>query len=205
MTSTLSGPEIVKRNDSQALDSSDASLFADRVQGSLDAAVGALFRKQHDDGHWIAEFEGDSILSSEYLLMKVILSQDESPQADERDLRRFTKLCNHLRIHQREDGTWGQYPGSPPDVSASVKAYFALKLWGDHRDLPHMARAREAILELGGAEKINTFSMFYLACLGQVTWNACPSIPPELVFLPRWSPFHLDKVKIGRASCRERV
>ena len=95
---------------------------------------------------------------------------------------------------QREDGTWGQYPNSAPDISACVKSYLALKLLGDHRDMPHMIKARKRILELGGAEKINTFSMFYLACLGQVSWDACPTIPPEVVLLPRCSPFHLDKV-----------
>ena len=57
-----------------------------------------------------------------------------------------------------------------------------------------MRRARERILELGGAESINTFSMFYLACLGQVSWEACPAIPPEVVLLPKASPFHLNKV-----------
>ncbi|MBL8747455.1 MAG: squalene--hopene cyclase [Phycisphaerae bacterium] len=164
--------------------------LAARAGGCLAAAVGALFGKQHADGHWCAELEGDSILNSEYLLMKVILGQEgEASRADE-----FARMCVYLRMLQREDGTWGQYPGSPPDLSAMVKAYFALKLWGDRVDSSHMTRAREAILRLGGAERINTFSMFYLACLGQVSWDACPVIPPEVVLLPRWFPFHLDKV-----------
>jgi squalene-hopene/tetraprenyl-beta-curcumene cyclase len=158
------------------------------------AGVQALFRKQHADGHWCAELEGDSILNSEYLLMKVILRQHEAPAATPDDLRRFARMAEYLRRLQRPDGTWGQYPGSPPDLSACVKAYFALKLFGDNRDAPHMAGARERILELGGAGAINTFSMFYLACLGQVSWDRCPAIPPEIALLPRWFPFHLTKV-----------
>ncbi|MGE3108683.1 MAG: squalene--hopene cyclase [Phycisphaerales bacterium] len=179
---------------------------------ALDAGIEALFRKQRAERadssrdwapmpgrHWCAELEGDSILSSEYLLMKVILSQESDP-ADSPKLKR---IANHLRLTQRKPGValpheglggWGQYPGSPPDVSATVKAYFALKLFGDHPDTPHMKAARELILALGGAEKCNTFSTFYLACLGQVTWDACPAIPPEVVLLPRWFPFHMDKV-----------
>lgn len=168
--------------------------LAARARRALDRAVDALFEKQHPDGHWCAELEGDSILNSEYLLMKAILGQDAPPHASAEDQRRFAKMGVYLRMLQRDDGTWGQYPGSPPDLSACVKAYFALKLLGDQPGAPHMRRARERILALGGAEKINTFSMFYLACLGQVSWDACPAIPPEVVLLPRWSPFHLDKV-----------
>jgi len=171
-----------------------------RAGEALDRAVDALLAGQHESrpwgapgaidagAHWCAQLEGDSILSSEYLLMKAILGQEHEDRAT------LLRIANHLRLTQRPDGTWGQYPGSPPDPSACVKGYFALKIFGDHPDEAHMARARERILELGGAERINTFSMFYLACLGQVSWEACPAIPPEVVFLPRWFPFHIDKV-----------
>lgn len=155
--------------------------------------------------HWCAELEGDSILSSEYLLMKLFLNQQDDRESPEPGpdgqpggyrVGRPTleRIANHLRLTQREDGTWGQYPGSGPDISACVKAYFALKCFGDPIDAPHMARARERIRALGGAEKCNTFSTFYLACLGAVEWTACPAVPPEVMFLPRWFPFHLDKV-----------
>lgn len=166
----------------------------DAAKGALRAAVIALFGTQHADGHWCAELEGDSILNTEYLLMKAILGQTRAPEATPDDLRRFDKMLAYVRMLQRSDGTWGQYPGAPPDLSACVKAYFALKLWGESPEATHMQSAREAIRLMGGAERINTFSMFYLACLGQVSWDACPSIPPEIVLLPRRSPFHLDKV-----------
>lgn len=190
-----------------------ASLEA-RAAEAVDAAVEALLGKLRTDGqrwgaaaagetadtgglHWCAELEGDSILSSEYLLMKLILGQENDVEgAGGRRIGRRTleRIANHLRLTQRADGTWGQYPGSGPDISACVKAYLALKCFGDGADAPHMRRARERILALGGAEKCNTFSTFYLACLGQVDWDACPAIPPEIVLLPRWFPFHMDKV-----------
>jgi squalene-hopene/tetraprenyl-beta-curcumene cyclase len=75
-----------------------------------------------------------------------------------------------------------------------VKAYFALKLLGDDPALPHMVRAREVVLSLGGAERVNTFTRFYLACLGQISFNSCPSIPPEVVFLPKWFYFNLHNL-----------
>ena len=191
-SSTLDRPVPSLRPDDRA--AAPIVPLGSRATAALNAAVAALFRKQHLDGHWCAELEGDSITITEYLLMKWILGQEAAPAASARDLERFAKMCVTVRRLQRDDGTWGQYPGSPPDLSACVKAYFALKLFGDSPDAPHMSRAREAILRQGGAERINTFSMFYLACLGQVSWDACPAIPPEAVLLPRWFPFHLTKV-----------
>ena len=56
------------------------------------------------------------------------------------------------------------------------------------------ASARELIRRLGGAEKCNSFTKFYFACLGQISFDACPSIPPEIVFLPKWFYFNLYHV-----------
>lgn len=165
-----------------------------RAREGAGRALDALYRKLNDDGHWRAELEGDSILNSEYLLMKMILGQDTTPEASDDDLRLFGKMCAGLRKMQREDGSWGQYPGAGIDLSATVKSYLVLKHFGDDPSAEHMTRAREQILAQGGAERINTFSMFYLACLGQVGWDACPAIPPEIVMLPRWFPFHMTKV-----------
>src|SRR5262249_58562750 len=38
------------------------------------------------------------------------------------------------------------------------------------------------------------FSRIALALFGQVPWRAVPYIPVEIMLLPRWFPFHLDKV-----------
>jgi len=165
------------------------------IEQSLQQAISALKGLQHDDGHWCAELEGDSILESEYLLMKFILSQERRPMADGRDgWETLTKIANCLRSQQRDDGGWGQFPGSGIDISATVKGYFALKLMGDDLNAPHMVAARKCIRDNGGAEKVNSFTNFYLACLGQVSWNAVPAIPPEVVYLPQWFYFHLTKV-----------
>jgi len=87
-----------------------------------------------------------------------------------------------------------QYPGAAPDLSATVKGYFALKLMGDDPDAPHMQRARALVRGRGGAERCNSFTKFYLAALNQVRYDALPSIPPEIVYLPKWFYFNLGKV-----------
>ena len=166
-----------------------------RLTDTMHRARTALESLQHEDGHFCAELEGDSILQSEYLLMKFILGQEDEPMSDGRPGRPvLEKIARYLRHQQRPDGTWGQYPGSGMDISATVKGYFALKLMGDDPEELHMRAAREAIRTAGGAEHVNSFTNFYLACLGQVSWNAVPAIPPEIVLLPRWSYFHLTKV-----------
>jgi squalene-hopene/tetraprenyl-beta-curcumene cyclase len=169
----------------RAADASPATGPADPNQ-ALQRGVAYLLSLQHDDGHWCAELEGDSILQSEYLLMKWILGQEDDP--------RLPRITRYLRKQQTPEGVWVQYPGGKMDISATVKGYFCLKLAGDSPDAEHMRKAREAILAGGGAEKCNSFTKFYLASLGQLDWCAQPSIPPEMVYLPRWFYFHLDKL-----------
>ncbi len=155
----------------------------------------ALLSVQHDDGHFCGELQGDSILQSEYLLMKFILCQEDEPMADGRSGSEvLPKIANYLRGLQRDDGSWGQYPGAGADLSATVKGYFALKLMGDDPDAQHMVKARQVVLNHGGAERCNSFSNFYLACLGQISFNAVPAIPPEIILLPRWFYFNLNNV-----------
>jgi squalene-hopene/tetraprenyl-beta-curcumene cyclase len=173
----------------------DPARFDSLVEDTLARAVAALSSLQKPDGHWCAELEGDSILQSEYFLMKWMLGQEDAPLADGTDGPALLgRLAAMLRKQRRPDGGWGQYPGSAVDVSATVKGYFCLKLAGDDPESPGMRKTRDLVRSLGGAERCNSFTNFYLAALGQVSWEAVPAIPPEVVFLPKWFPFHLDKV-----------
>ena len=190
-TATIDPPAGASAGATATHSESTAGAVGDRARETLDRAIDYLFAQQHDDGHWCAELEGDSILQSEYLLMMWILGLEDDP--------RLPKITNTLREQQLENGAWGQYPGGKLgggafDISATVKGYFALKLAGDAPDAEHMRKARELILAGGGAERVNSFSKFYLACLGQVSYDAVPTIPPQLVYLPKWFYFHLDKV-----------
>ena len=97
------------------------------------------------------------------------------------------RCARYIQDHQLPEGGWAIYPGGPTDISASVKAYFALKLTGRSPDEPEMVRARRAILEAGGAHACNSFTRFYLALLGQIDYDETPCVPPELILVPpRW-------------------
>src|SRR3954469_18359149 len=157
-----------------------------RLAAAIDRARDCLLSLQHPSGFWRGELQGDSILESEYLLMKFILAQEDDPE--------LPLIANYLRRLQQPDGGWNMYPGGKADLSGTVKAYFALKLMGDDPTAPHMTRARDLIHSLGGAEKCNTFTKFFFACMGQISFEACPSIPPEVVLLPKWFYFNLYHV-----------
>ncbi len=159
---------------------------SDRLNIAWQKARDALLRVQNQQGYWVGELQGDSILESEYLLLKFILAQENDPD--------LPKIANYLRTLQNAEGGWSLFPGGPSDLSGTVKAYFALKLMGDDPQSPHMQRARRVVLAQGGAEKCNSFTKFYFAALGQISYDACPSIPPEIVFLPKWFYFNLYHV-----------
>ena len=121
-----------------------------------------LLAAQQPDGHWVAELEGDTILESEYILLLAFLGEHASETA--------RKAARYLLHAQRNDGGWSTYPGGPVDTSGSVKAYFALKLTGHDPESEPMRRARAAILAHGGADAVNSFTRYYLALLGQISY-----------------------------------
>src|ERR1700744_4393696 len=147
------------------------------LRRAVERARAALARRQHADGHWLFELEADATIPAEYVLLEHFLDRIEP------DLE--AKIAIYLRSIQGEHGGWPLFHAGAFDMSASVKAYFALKMIGDTPDAPHMARAREAILSRGGAEMSNVFTRFLLALYGVVTWRATPVMPIEIMLLPK--------------------
>jgi squalene-hopene/tetraprenyl-beta-curcumene cyclase len=154
---------------------------------AVSKATDALLAAQHPDGYWLYELEADATIPAEYVLLVHYLGEPAN-------LALETKIGRYLRRIQREDGGWPLFTDGAMDVSATVKAYFALKMIGDSPEAEHMQRARRAILEAGGAEKVNVFTRILLALFGVVSWRAVPMMPVEIMRLPMWFPFHLSKV-----------
>ncbi len=145
-----------------------------------------LLDEQHADGYWVGELEGDTILESEYILLLAYLGRERTQEA--------RKAARYIVNKQLPEGGWAMYPGGAAEISGSVKAYFALKLTGHDPSTEYMQRARAAILAHGGADAVNSFTRFYLALLGQISYAQCPAVPPEVMLLPGWFPINLYSV-----------
>ena len=157
-----------------------------RVTAALDGGRKRLFSTRHDEGYWCGELGADSTLESDYILLHTLLGTGEP--------ERTQKAANYILRQQNEDGGWSIYAGGPSNVSASVKAYFGLKLAGYGADYPALAHARKKILELGGVTKVNTFTKIYLCFFGQYDYDAVPAVPPEIVLFPKWFWFNIYEI-----------
>ena len=161
------------------------------INAPLDAAIAratlALLDRRREDGHWCFELEADATIPAEYILLRHFRGEEDAPELER-------KIGVYLRRVQGAHGGWPLFHDGAFDMSASVKAYFALKMIGDDVDAPHMARARAAILEQGGAARANVFTRILLALYEQIPWTGAPAMPVEIMLLPKWFPFHLDKV-----------
>ncbi len=164
----------------------DRRAWRSALDRSLESARDALLNAQHKDGYWLYELEADCTIPAEYILMMHYL--------DEIDTALEAKIAVYLRARQADHGGWPLYYGGEFDISCTVKAYYALKLAGDSPEAPHMQRARAAILERGGAARSNVFTRIALALFAQVPWRAVPYIPVEIMLMPRWFPFNLERV-----------
>ncbi|MFQ5690024.1 MAG: squalene--hopene cyclase [Gemmatimonadota bacterium] len=157
-----------------------------QLDSAIERARENLLSLQRSDGHWCGELEADTVLESEYILLLHFLGRSGEERAK--------KAAESIRRRQLPEGGWAIYAGGPPEISASVKGYFVLKLMGDPADAPHMVRARRAILELGGVEACNTYTKIYLAMFGQYDWYRCPAIPPEMMLLPQGFFFNVQAI-----------
>ena len=156
------------------------------VGEGIAAARRHLFSLQHEDGFWCGELEADTTLESDYIAIHTLLGTGTR--------RRMEMAVPEIMRHQNEDGGWPIYHGGPSNISASVKAYFALKLMGYKADHPVLERARQKILEMGGVTECNTFTKIYLCFLGQYDWEAVPAVPPEIVLFPNWFWFNIYEI-----------
>src|SRR5262245_11576724 len=157
-----------------------------RLLAAIERTRDHLLALQAPEGYWVGELEGDTILESEYVLLLAYLDQADSTTA--------LRCANYVLQKQLPGGGWAIFPGGPLEVSASVKAYWALKLSGHSPESEHMRRACAAIRAAGGAEQVNSFTRYYLALLGVIDYDKCPAVPPEIMLIPEWCPFNIHEM-----------
>jgi len=157
-----------------------------RLLSAIERTRDYLLALQAPQGFWVGELEGDTILESEYILLLAYLGRADTLPAH--------LLSNYILKQQLPGGGWAIFPGGPLEISASVKAYFALKLTGHSPDSEPLTRARAAIRAAGGAERVNSFTRYYLALPGIIPYDKCPAVPPEIMLIPQWCPFNIHEM-----------
>jgi len=153
------------------------------VARGIERAVEHLLSLRHPDGYWWAELTADSTLESDYILLQLWLYPPEGGAWNPPNRDQVDRAARGILARQLEDGSFNIYPDGPADVSATVKAYCALKLAGYAADDPRLAKARDRILELGGIQAANSYVKLNLSLFGLYPRNYCPTVAPEVMLL----------------------
>lgn len=154
-----------------------------KIDQAIQSASKSLLSLQHPEGYWWFTLEANGAIDAGYIqLMHFLEALDPEIQSG---------LVRRILQEQREDGSWGLYYGSAGDLNTTVECYFSLRLAGFSQNHPALTKARDFILSKGGLTKARVFTRIHLALFGLVPWEACPSLPLSMMFLPPWAPLNI--------------
>ncbi len=142
--------------------------------------------KKLKEGCYVYELEADITIPSEFIILMHFLGNI--------NLKKQKKIKNYILTKQNIQGGWSLFYNGDSDLSASVKAYYALKLCGVDEKSKPLKRAKSYILKNGGAEKVNVFTKITLALFNQISWKSIPFMPIEIIKFPKWFPFTIYKI-----------
>jgi squalene-hopene/tetraprenyl-beta-curcumene cyclase len=154
------------------------------LQDAIERAQAHLLGQQAPDGHWVGQLEANTTITSEQLLLGHLIDQVN------RDHQ--TRAVLYLKSQQLPDGGYNLFEAGPANLSSTIKAYFAMKMAGVALSDPTMVAARSLIREMGGPANADVFTKILLALFGEYDWNGVPTMPVEIMLLPR--PFFLFNI-----------
>src|SRR5947207_11816050 len=106
-------------------------------------AAGQLLSQQDRRGFWWAELTADTTLESDYIMLQLWMHPPQGGVWNPPSRELIDKAAQSILRRQLPDGGFNVYVKGPSDISATVKAYFALKLAGIPYDDLRLTRARE--------------------------------------------------------------
>ncbi|MBM3784794.1 MAG: squalene--hopene cyclase [Acidobacteria bacterium] len=167
---------------SPSLQTTDA--VAARAGEAIHRASAWLLSQQNEQGFWWGELTADTTLEADYVLLQLWLYPATHKGWFPPTRIQIDRAVQSILARQSAaNGGFSIYPGGPADVSASVKAYFALKLGGIDPESPAMTRLRERILALGGLQAANSYVKINLSLFHLYPREHVPSVPPEMILM----------------------
>jgi squalene-hopene/tetraprenyl-beta-curcumene cyclase len=154
------------------------------VADAVRRASSALLQRQSAEGCWCPDLKADTTLESDYIMLQLWLYPPVDGVWNPPTRPLIDKAVAAILARQLEDGGFNIYLNGPSEISASIKAYFGLKLAGIPITDSRMERLRGRILEMGGLQAANSYVRTNLSLFDLYPRDACPSIPPELILLP---------------------
>jgi squalene-hopene/tetraprenyl-beta-curcumene cyclase len=153
------------------------------VERALHLGVDHLLGLQDPAGWFKGELETNVTMDAEDLFLRQFLGVRTEGQT--------RSSAYWIRRQQRDDGTWSNFFGGPPDLSTTIEAYVALRLAGDPTDAAHMRGAAAFVRDFGGLESARVFTKMWFSIFGLWDWDHVPALPPEVMFLPSWVPLNI--------------
>lgn len=150
--------------------------------------MNALIARQQADGCWEGEMVWSTVILSQVVITRHIVGFPFSTEDGAHALRYYGST-------RTIDGVWAMHPEGTGSVFATALAYVAQRLLGASPDEPTLIQARDWLhRQPGGVAAAPSWCKFWLAILGLYGWEGMNPVPPELFLLPRWLPFHPDRL-----------
>ena len=120
-------------------------------------AASALLDMQYEQGYWWADLTADSTLESDYILLQLWLHPPENGVWNPPTRPLVDKAVQSILDRQLPDGGFNIFHEGPSEISATVKAYFALKVAGVRYDDSRLAggtRAHSRARRIAGGQQL---------------------------------------------------
>ncbi|CAN1191097.1 Beta-amyrin synthase [Linum perenne] len=148
---------------------------------------------QSNHGHWPAENSGPLFFLPPLIICLYITGHLDSVLSVEHR----TEILRYIYNHQNEDGGWGLHIEGQSAMFCTTLSYICMRILGEGpeggRDNA-CERARDWILDHGGATYIPSWGKTWLSILGVYDWSGTNPMPPELWLLPSFLPMNLGKM-----------
>ena len=148
----------------------------------------ALIDRQYPDGCWEGEMVWSTVILSQTAIARHIIGFPFSTD----DAALALRYYGSMRL---DDGSWPMHPEGSGSVFATSMAYVTQRLLGAPSDSPGLLQARDWLhRQPGGVAAAPSWCKFWLAILGLYGWDGMNPVPPEIFLLPKWVPFHPDRL-----------